>query len=516
MTAEVVDRDRKVIPRWRKSSIAAGTGELRSLRGGAPTDHGNGGSQEVAARAQLFKLSPTPGLAGDLVGAALVNGLPDLAHEAAREIMRQSQPRYRLAQRVGGAILGISPAMEEPLGTADLGAITTRSIVQIHRLRSLLSIQPRNALAWCDLSLAYTMLAQADQARHAMQNALWIAPEDRLVLRSATRMFIHSGEPDTASALLARSEGIGRDPWLMAAEISAAALADRPSVSLGRSRRLVDRDGLEPWHLSELAAALATSELEAGNRRKARKLFRQALRNPTENAVAQVEWAHEYGLGQEWEGSIALPEAHEARARLFVERGDWESALEAALKWLLDQLFSRDAAGYASWVAASGLEDYQTAIAVARIGLAANPDDPILRNNLVFALASSDMVEEADRELELLHIDELAGTDLAVVTATRGLIAYRRGNEELGRDLYTSAISSASGPDAERIRATAALLMLREELRAGSLDLTVLVESLAPEFVGSRHPEVLRLRNGLSAELGVSPVSNSESGPVAL
>ncbi len=84
-----------------------------------------------------------------------------------------------------------------------------------------------DALAWLDLAFYQTMENHVDKAKRSMLVAMQLAPENRFVLRCASRFFLHLNDPDHARDILIRSEGIKTDPWLMAAEISMSAIAGK-------------------------------------------------------------------------------------------------------------------------------------------------------------------------------------------------------------------------------------------------------------------------------------------------
>lgn len=52
---------------------------------------------------------------------------------------------------------------------------------------------------------------------------------------------------------------------------------------------MVESNALAPRHTSELASAIGTLEFEHGNRKGVRRMFDRAMRDPTENTVAQAD-----------------------------------------------------------------------------------------------------------------------------------------------------------------------------------------------------------------------------------
>lgn len=465
MTATKSDQNRRVIPRWRSSSLSASLGELGALRPRADWIATPDDSERLAARRREWELSPGPTFASDLVGAAFIIGDGSIARDAAKALLETEQSRLRLARSVAVALLGEAQERYQSQDLQEESVSLDAQRATIHVVRKRLWEDPRNSLLWNDLARAYAALGFPEQALKSMDRALMLAPENRLLLRSAARLYVHIDDPQRANDLLRRSDLVKSDPWIIAAEIATASVADRRSLQIGKAKRLLAADSLHPFHLAELASALGTEELEAGSGRAAKRFFRQSLRKPTDNSVAQAEWAREQGAQIPENVPFDVPFSFEARAARDVELGDWISALQQSRLWLTDQPFASEPAAYGSWVA-STIQDYEAAEELSAFGMIANPDDIILSNNHIFALANLGRLDEAIREYEQLDKGGASDEERIVLLATGGFLNYRRGDIEGGRALYRAAIAEAKGPRAARLRAMASILMTREEARA--------------------------------------------------
>jgi hypothetical protein len=128
-----------------------------------------------------------------------------------------------------------------------------------------------------ETALLYTNLGMNSSAAELMKVAVAVSPDNRYVLRSLTRFWVHWGEPDKALHFLSKSDAIRHDPWLMAAQMAAEDVARRPSGYWRDTRRLLSSDRFSNFELAELAAATGTLHLEAGSHKLARKLFRRSL-----------------------------------------------------------------------------------------------------------------------------------------------------------------------------------------------------------------------------------------------
>lgn len=463
MTAAGTLEAREVVPRWRQFGATVRSGETAPLRRHdlvLPVPH-------LADNEEGFKRWPGPHTASDLVGAALLAGTPgEVALRAARCLMDadSSTPSMRrLAEMLLADAAGDlrRPSRDLDVPVLDFDAVRVRA----GELRRIVRAEPRNAVRWADLALAHTVLGHPKQAEKEIRTALALAGPNRFLLRAGARLYVHLDQPDEAHALLVREPGVLEDPWLAAAELATAELAGKTSRYARRARSLVeDGGGFAPLHLAELASQVATAELRAGRGRHARRLMELALRDPTENALAQAEWASANGLRLD-PASLDQPRSYEARALRYSHEGDWNQAAAAGMDWLADQPFAEEPAQFTSYAASIGAEDWDLAVRAAEAGLIANPDNALLRNNLAFALANLDRPDEAELNLSQIHTGTLSDRDVAIHHATRGLVAFRRGMAKEGRDAYGIAITGLSKERHDQLAALATVFWAREELR---------------------------------------------------
>jgi tetratricopeptide (TPR) repeat protein len=214
-----------------------------------------------------------------------------------------------------------------------------------------------------------------------------------------------------------------------------------------------------------LATAIASLELKSGNSKAARKLFQAALTKPTENSLAQIEWASERLSGLVInQDKFKIPYSHEARALYSHSAADWSTAVTESESWLSDEPFSSRPAVLGSFIAAEHLENFERSERICRDGLIASPTDTTLLNNLAFALANQGNIEEAQRTLDMIS---LSGVPLATEVcrdATQGFIAFRSGDYLRGRQSYEKAIMKANAGNLVSFQIRAAVHYAREEL----------------------------------------------------
>lgn len=490
MGARRGSEDRHVIPRWRSVRRTIEAGEFQQLS--SPRDLTPAQIEELAGLQVRWETLQTPLSAAELAGARLVAGQIEDAHAPALTLAEHHNPTYReLAGRILHPNLGTG---ELDVPTQEASSTTGLFHSKIADAKQRVKRDPRNAIAWADLARRYTALGQFEQAEKALRIARSLAPNSRYILRISSRFYVHIGDPATAAHLLRESPRTTEDPWLMAALLSVTSLARKPLPGKGVARRILDSGRFEPIENSDLVSELGTLEMKSGDDRRARKLFRQSLVTPTDNSLAQVEWASHKLSSLEVElDAFDVPFAAEAAARSAEQRGDWTTALSESVRWLDDQPFDSDAAMHASYVAAVGLEDWEQCRTMAEIGLRANPANSTLANNLAYALIEMGRLAEALVPLKTAASNVADQGDRVAILATTGLLAFRQGDADGGRDLYRQSIDLAKRLNDADAGVMARSMLVREEIRAGQhANALALLQAIKKLAATVKNPGVLR------------------------
>jgi tetratricopeptide (TPR) repeat protein len=459
--------NRKIIPRWRDFWTTAALGQLTPA-----ATHLNEATlpsvKELEAR-EAWQLNPTVWHALDLFSSAVVLGdLTDPEVIAAARYL-ESHPDYcpYAAQRVVAAVLHPEAETRQ---IAESPHLTLNHInAEIHAKRRRLSNEPRNSILWIDLANLYNILGVVEKAQHAIDMSCRLAPDNRFVIRSSARFLVHIGENEKALRLLRTSDLNEYDPWIVAAEIGVSSYSNKDSRLLKLGRRMVESQKFSDFAKSELASAIATVELNEGNRRAAKKLFRRSLAVPTENSLAQAEWAfEEIGDLDPTLSHVDIPRNFESKVLYGYRVGDWDIALVNGEMWLDDQPFSSRPAGVVSNLYSSIYEKHEKALAVLNFSLNSNPGDRVLNNNLAFALINLDRLDEAQSVLKKTNVRGIDDISTVFLTATEGLYLFRTGLPQLGRSCYLDAIELATRKGNPTYAATAAIYMAMEEIRANT------------------------------------------------
>lgn len=469
MDLEIKDEKRKVIPRWRDFKTTLVLGELNSAIPGKPENT----PPENLIDEQIFdwENNRTLSFATDLVGSGFVLGMGDKVQDAA-EFILSDESSNELQKRIARQVKTpdyFAEVPEEENVQPNSTEVINHSREQVRKYREQLRQSPRNPVKLVELSRVYATLGSIKKALRAMDTAVALAPANRFVLRSATRLYVHADEIEKAHFILRRAPSLRADPWLLSAEISIAALREQTSRNIKTGMVQIGDANYNPFEVSELTSAIATLEMENANSKSARKLFRQALRRPTENSIAQAEWASHTISSLDIDlRQFDVPRNYEALASSFYQKGEMENAIGQGTKWLLDQPFAVRPVMFTGSTAAL-LENFDFSEKIYRFGIGANPDNVILRNNLAYVLATNNLPEEA--EAEFYKIDRsslLTDEERVLTTATEGLIRFRQGSHEQGRNLYRTAIKIAQSINEKGFALRALMYLAREEVLAGT------------------------------------------------
>jgi tetratricopeptide (TPR) repeat protein len=337
----------------------------------------------------------------------------------------------------------------------------------ISSLRRHVHRHPRDAYAWIDLARLYTILGQNVKAQRAMRTALALAPEDRFALRAAARYFVHTEEPDVAQHMLIKARSTRSDPWLISAEIAVSQVAHKKSHSAAAGQRALEQGQWDPHNSSELAGSLATLLLEDGSAQKARQLFRRSLQDPTENAVAQAQWATQRTSGLFVpSGLLEHPGMHEARALRERTEGQWDNVITSSWQWAEYEPTSSRSMIMGSYVAAVAFEDGVTVLEFTDRGLSAEPHNVFLLNNKAVGLAYLGQLPESAAVLRQVIIENSPESLQPALYATTGLLSFRQGDIVTGRVLYEKALRHRYTRRDNGVRILALWHLALEEVRA--------------------------------------------------
>lgn len=455
-------KNRTVIPRWKPPKQAI---EVSSFAPGLLLWRKASGSPWIKHLTSTYEQFPSPYTANELYETALMYGsveeLPPSVFEMSKQL-RSSVVSSHIAQTHY-----LVPVHLQSTGDAVGDAVDAHDKVarlEIHRLRRQLADNPDRPFGWSELARNFLVVGEKDKAIRCMHAALKLVKNNRYLCRAATRLFVHVKDVDRALGLLKSEPTLKHDPWLLSAEIAASSVAHKQSRYLDVAKRLVTSNTFTDNQISELAAALGTVELLNGSNKRAKIMFSKSLIAPTDNSLAQAQWAVEQDSKiiipqTAWE----TPASYEAKTLALRQSHDWERALQTCAAWLADEPFSTRPAMIGSYL---GFRPEHALISekFATAGLRSDNSNTALLNNRAVARVYQGKIDDAYTDIQeaLMHG---SGREDAHLMATLGLIAFRSGMPELGRELYEMSINWFLQSKNRVSVFSAMLYLLREEMR---------------------------------------------------
>ena len=424
--------ERNVIPKWRRSVIAATLPETHALTKVKKISYKADNEIDYLTKELIvWRESKSIGVAADLLNHCYTPELTDILVEPANYILQSKEnvpnSLLLLAKRITGEAPNITESHPYIISNPD------ELFVEIAKLKGRLSYNPRDAITLVDIARLYASLGQKEKANRAISIATSIYPNHRFILRSSIRHWIHAGELEKGLFLLRNTERTKSDPWLLASELAIESVMKKSPKRWKLAKEIISSNRFSPTHVTELASASAAIHLADGNFKDSKRMFNKSLVAPNDNAIAQAVWASEYfgihiNTRPEWfEGKFS------AEANYYKKQSelDFNGAIEAATDWFHSEPFSLRpirAATYASAI----MDKYGDSESFAKLGLKIDNTDTELRNNLVYALACQEKLEEAYKELQRVLVDErnIIGKIGYHSFANLALLNYRYGHFE--------------------------------------------------------------------------------------
>lgn len=446
---------RRVVPRWRASWVSAQTPEGQPLKAGTQPDFG----PSLARAKSEFDASPTEiPLAAELMFIATQAGDGALAAEAAGRILA-------VRDRIGSSSL--IKAAERVAGQAGTEFFLGNARQFIHEARRVLMTDFDNPILLIDVAWAMTASGSSEAAERFVRTALALAPQNRFVVRSAVRYFLHRGMRDRAHSILLRSTLLHGDPWIQASEIAVATVLGKTSKLVKAADRHLESMKVLPASVSELSSAVATVHLNAGSDKKAKRLFSRSLIRPNDNVVAQAEWAsRKLGLVVP-EAALNVRLSFEANSAHSYRNLDIDNAIEQAKFWKEDEPFASRPVGWLGHLFAIN-DDFERASEYYQAVLDLEKDHDtgdLLNQN--FSRIETGALEQAAQQLMRLSRADDASYHRPQILANAGALAYASGEISSGRELYERAAMAARYAGETRTEAVVRSFFARAAVKYG-------------------------------------------------
>lgn len=444
------NKNRKVIPRWRTFDETLKLGELGSYS--PPRSHKKVAVDFLFSKVIDWQKHRTKVHAAELVGAAIVLGRESECEEAANFLLQDDVSSSLWVRELASRALRSQSTDQSSNSPEVRPELPDEKILysQVRSLRQLVRTEPRDAISWVDLSRLYATLGLRDRAERCMTIALQLSKNNRFILRSASCLWVSLDDPGKAHDIVKRTAITRYDPWLLAAEVALSELAGRKPHFINSARKILSNENIDPRHISELASALATLESGDGNAKTSKRLFKESLRDPTENSIAQAVWISKHRHLSLDITNISFDKQKTFEANYWNSyykknyEKKWERAVEACELWRADQPFSEEPYILGSYVLLTALDKYEQGKELAEKGLGIKKAELALQNNIAFAHINSGNIAEAEKTLSKINDKNISDRySVAVLKATQGLLAFRTDEIEKGRKLYLEVRNEA-------------------------------------------------------------------------
>lgn len=491
-------KDRRVIPNWRSFIRTLKLGELRYSKN--ISDKGFKISLSIKDYLLAWERNKSVSVAGDLISAAFVNRLVDneKVKEAAKYILKNKKKSTESLNNIVQIILESSKiGLDDNFFINKFVQFTPSDCyTKIKKYKKLVKNHPYNPIAYVDLSRLYSVIGLERQSIKNMKIALHLAPENRFILRAAARSFSHFGQFGYIHDRIRKSELVNYDPWITSTEIALATILGKRSKLIKTGIGMINSNNYA-WHsLSELASSIGTLAFLNGNRKKAKKYIRMALISPNDNSLAQIEWLNNKDFLLDINPSdYNIIYNYEALALYDYFNRDYETAFDQCKKWFIDLPFSKRSVIFGAHIATSLLDKPNDAVEFLKEGFYSHPYDAQIINNLAYSLGLVYKIDDADQYLnQITDISEISTNTKICLTATQGLISFRKGKISTGIKLYEKAIGAAKSSGNNYLVWLAKLNYARELILSNS-DLKSSIESLVLKIPdNTKFPDVDKLK----------------------
>lgn len=312
----------------------------------------------------------------------------------------------------------------------------------ISRLRSIVAKFPKDYMTWCDLGFYYTILGMTEKAERCMEISWNLCNGHPYIARSYARFFVHNDEPEKALWLLKKSGGLNKDPLITSASIAIGSAFEIGGVDISKARRLLDGyTGIRAFS-SELAASIGTLEYNNGKKKKAKDYFKSALIEPSENALSQYKWlCHKTGFSVNGDPNGNALTVEGNVHQLYVQ-GNFEDCRAKLLELFSFQPISDGPISDAGYMSLVGLNDPDFVIQLSENRVPKTHMSFGELNNLTVAKLMKNDLESAEVCMRLLakKIDPEKPDFRGIYLATSGLVMFKLGDVDSGKDLYQKAI----------------------------------------------------------------------------
>lgn len=398
-----------------------------------------------------------------------------------------------------------TPIVEQLLRNASAvsSETITKNITYYNKIRNIknrLNKFIKNPIDWTNLAYYYTLLNQKNKAVSAIEIALNLNANNRYVIRSATRLFLHYGEFERAYSIFKKTDLTFKDTWVNSAYIAVAQLLNKPINKIKTSLNLIESANFSAFDLTELTSGIATLEIENGDEKKGKKMLKKSIENPNDNSAAQLQWISK--------NRMKLPSLEEQLDKTNIKNNfeydtflqcylqDFESAIASAKAWKEDENYSSKPNDILACIYNTVYKDYSKSQEFAGEALICDKENTNLKCSLVYSLIKQNKINDALKLMNELETDSTKRTKI-ILLADKGLINFMNNDFTNGRELYEQAIKECEKQRAYDLRASAVAHLAEIEKQKNTAEKEKAIFRAKQELPNVTDPLILHFINEL-------------------
>ncbi len=356
----------------------------------------------------------------------------------------------------------------------------------IHCLRTALRHNTRSAALYQTLGVAYALAGQNERSATAFKTALTLSPNLGAALKALANTFVKINQTDAAIDLL--SAYLDREPEDRDARLDLArAYMSKQRFSPARAQLMkVFASCSSEDHVadrrSELANDIGFTYFSEREFKEAEQWFRSAIRySSSHGTLPYRNLARLYTVQERYIDALEVlgrsreifgDDADTTMAKSFVyaQLGEYNRAISDLESLVSNGTDKPVAYSMLGWLLADVKHDYGKALKILSDAYSRLPADPVVLNDLAYVHLMLGNTQAARSLLEHQQLSSKSISDVAL-TATRGLLYLREGNQERARHFYRDAATLASHLGqktlADKVRQKMHLEFAQEAFRTG-------------------------------------------------
>jgi len=321
----------------------------------------------------------------------------------------------------------------------------------IRKLKNVVKYNPRDSLSWMDLGFYYSVIGELTKAHYCVDVARNLDPNNAFIARSYSRFLVHIGDPERAVWYLSNRPNLNSNPLILSASTAISSAFDIKTPNIKKAVSLLKNWSGDPTKVSELAACVGTIELKNGAIKQAKKHIQVALKGPSENVIAHIQWIHSKHNFY-FENMPDIAGSIEGCANALYKSKKFQDCRDKLVEMHNFQPYSIGPIVDAGYLSVAALDDPEFVIRLSDERIPHSHMQFGELNNLIVAKLLLNKTNDIDVDLDLLarRVSKENPHAIATFKATAGMALLVSGMIEEGIRLYDDSIELLSSTNQNR------------------------------------------------------------------